>query len=76
MNHTLSSRLSQFMTHFQVDLWDWQQDDPLELTPKLINVIKVLEFVEIERFVRRSIVRKWLAPLSPKRFWIDRRRRP
>jgi hypothetical protein len=54
MNHTLSSRLSQFMTHFQVDLWDWQQDDPLELTPKLINVIKVLEFVEIERFVPSS----------------------
>ena len=35
MNHTLSNRLSQFMTHFQVDLWDWQQEDPLELTPKL-----------------------------------------
>jgi len=51
MNHTLSNRLSQFMTHFQVDLWDWQQEDPLELTPKLIDVIKVLEFVNIERFV-------------------------
>ena len=54
MNHTLSSRLSQFMTHFQVDLWNWQQDDPLELTPKLIDVIKVLEFVDIERFVPSS----------------------
>ena len=54
MNPTLSSRLSQFMTHFQVDLWDWQQEDPLELTPKLIDVIKVLEFVNIERFVPSS----------------------
>lgn len=54
MNPTLSSQLSQFMTHFQVDLWNWQQDDPLELTPKLIDVIKVLEFVDIERFVPNS----------------------
>jgi hypothetical protein len=40
MNQTLSSQLSHFMTHFQVDLWNWQQDDPLELTPKLIDMIK------------------------------------
>ena len=73
------------MTHFQVDLWDWQQEDYLELTPKLIDVIKVFEFVNIERFVpscqgfvgRPTEYRSQIAaPLSPKRFWIYRRRRP
>jgi Transposase DDE domain/Transposase domain (DUF772) len=54
MNLILNDRLSQFMTHFQVNLWGWQQQDPLELTPKLIDVIKVLEFVNIERFVPSS----------------------
>jgi Transposase DDE domain/Transposase domain (DUF772) len=54
MNFMLNYRLSQFTTNFQVDLWDWQQEDPLELTPKLIDVIKVLEFVKIERFVPSS----------------------
>ena len=54
MNLILNSRLSQFMTNFQEDLWDWQQEDPLILTPKLIDVIRVLEFVNIERFVASS----------------------
>ena len=54
MNLILNSRLSQFMTNFQEDLWDWQQEDPLILTPKLIDVIRVLEFVNIERFVPSS----------------------
>jgi hypothetical protein len=51
MDSTLNSRLSQFITNFQIDLWNWQQDDPLELTPKLIDVVKVLEFVNIEKFL-------------------------
>lgn len=54
MNSILDSRLSSFMTHLQQDLWDWQQQDPLILTPKLIDVINVLEFVDIERFVPSS----------------------
>jgi hypothetical protein len=54
MNLILNSRLSQFMTGFQEDLWDWQQEDPLLLTPKLMDVIRVLEFVNIERFVPTS----------------------
>jgi len=47
MNPMLKSNLSLFMTNFQNDLWDWQQEDPLILTPKLIDVIRVLEFVNI-----------------------------
>ena len=54
MNPMLKSRLSLFMTNFQNDLWDWQQEDPLILTPKLIEVIRVLEFVNIEQFVPSS----------------------
>ena len=42
------------MTNFRENLWDWQQEDPLILTPKLIDVIRVLEFVKIERFVPSS----------------------
>ena len=54
MDSTLNSRLSQFITNLQIDLWNWQQDDPLELTPKLIDVVKVLEFVTIEKFLPMS----------------------
>jgi len=54
MNIILNAQLSQFMTNFQENLWDWQQEDPLMLTPKLIDVIRVLEFVNIERFVPSS----------------------
>ena len=51
MNIILNAQLSQFMTNFQENLWDWQPEDSLILTPKLIDVIRVLEFVNIERFV-------------------------
>ncbi len=54
INPMLKSKLSLFMTNFQNDLWDWQQEDPLILTPKLIDVIRVLEFVNIEQFVPSS----------------------
>ena len=54
MNFILNGRLSQFMTNLQIDLWNWQQDDPLELTPKLIDVVKVSEFVNIEKFLPMS----------------------
>ena len=54
MNIILNAQLSQFMTNFQENLWDWQQEDSLILTPKLIDVIRVLEFVNIERFVSSS----------------------
>ncbi len=54
MDSTLNHRLSQFITNLQIDLWNWQQDDPLELTPKLIDVVKVLEFVNIEKFLPMS----------------------
>jgi Transposase DDE domain/Transposase domain (DUF772) len=54
MNLILNSRLSQFMTNFQEDLWDWPPEDPLILTPKLIDVIRVLELVNMERFVPSS----------------------
>lgn len=40
------------MTALQRNLFVWQQEEEeIELTPKLLDVINVLEFVEIERFV-------------------------
>jgi Transposase domain (DUF772) len=69
MNFILNDRLSQFMTNLQIDLWNWQQDDPLELTPKLIDVVKVLEFVNIEKFlpIRQGLVgrpAKYRSPIA------------
>ena len=51
MNHTLNSRLLQFITFLQRELFAWQEVEKLDITPKLQGVIKVLEFVQIERYV-------------------------
>ena len=51
MNHTLKTRLLQFTTFLQRELFVWQKEEELEITPKLLDVIHVLEFVQIERYV-------------------------
>ena len=51
MNHTLKTRLLQFSSLLQKELFAWREEEELVLTPKLQEVIQVLEFVEIERFV-------------------------
>lgn len=51
MNHTLNDRLLQFTTFLQRDLFAWQEEENLDITPKLQEVIKILEFVQIERYV-------------------------
>jgi hypothetical protein len=52
MNTTANGRLSQFWTHLQHDLFPWlQEEESLSLSPALEKVIRVLEFVEIERFL-------------------------
>jgi hypothetical protein len=51
MNHTLKDRLLQFTTFLQRELFVCQEAEVAELTPKLQEVIKILEFVEIERWV-------------------------
>lgn len=56
MNNTANSRLSQFWNHLQHDLFPWlqEEEETLSLSPALEKVIRVLEFVEIERFLPPS----------------------
>lgn len=55
MNTTANARLSQFWNHLQHDLFPWlQEEESLSLSPALEKVIRVLEFVEIERFLPPS----------------------
>lgn len=55
MNSTANSRLSQFWNHLQHDLFPWlQEEESLTLSPALEKVVRVLEFVEIERFLPPS----------------------
>jgi hypothetical protein len=52
MDNTLRSRLSQFWSELQHDLFPFlREEEHLDLTPTLEQVIRVLEFIEIERFV-------------------------
>lgn len=51
MNYTLNSRLLQFSTFLQRELFAWQEEEKLDITPKLQEIIRVLEFVQIERYV-------------------------
>ncbi len=41
----------QFITFLQCELFAWQEEEKVELTPKLHEVIKILEFVQIERYL-------------------------
>jgi hypothetical protein len=55
MSNTLRSRLSQFWTEMQHDLFPFLREEAhMALTPPLEQVIRVLEFVEIERFIPSS----------------------
>jgi len=49
MNHTLNTHLLQFSVFLQRDLFAWQEAEGLKIMLKLPEVIKVLEFVQIER---------------------------
>jgi hypothetical protein len=59
MNTTLIGRLSQFLTHLQFELFPLLREDlELELSPALEKVIRVLELVQVERFIPSS--RGWV----------------
>lgn len=51
MNTTLKDRLLQLKQFIQRNLFTWQEEELLELTPKLEEVIHIIEFTEIDRFV-------------------------
>ncbi len=55
MNITCTSRLSQFWTHLQHDLFPFlREEDHLVFSPALEKVIRVLEFTAIDRFIPSS----------------------
>jgi hypothetical protein len=59
MNTTLTLRISQFLTQLQTELFPLLREEAeLELSPALEKVIRVLEFVHVERFV--TSVRGWV----------------
>ena len=55
MNITIKSRLSQFWTQLQNTLFPFlREEEQLDLTSKLEQVIRVLEFIQIDRFIPSS----------------------
>ena len=55
MDTTGKSRLSQFWNHLQHELFPFlREEDHLALSPALEQVIRVLEFTQIERFIPSS----------------------
>ena len=55
MNSTLKSRLSQFWNYLQCDLFPFlREEERLALTPPLEKTIRVLELIELERFIPSS----------------------
>ena len=55
MNTTCKSRLSQFWSHLQHELFPFlREEDHLELSPTLEKVIRVLEFTQVDRFIPSS----------------------
>ena len=55
MNTTCKTRLSQFWSYLQHDLFPFlREEDHLALSPALEKVIRVLEFTPIERFIPSS----------------------
>jgi len=52
MNTTCKSRLSQFWSHFQHELFPFlREEEHWELSPTLEKVIRVLEFTSVDRFI-------------------------
>ena len=52
MNTTFTLRISQFLTQLQSELFPLLREElELELSPALEKVIRVLEFVQVERFI-------------------------
>jgi hypothetical protein len=55
MDTTCKSRLSQFWSHLQHELLPFlREENHLQLTPALAQVIRVLEFTQIDRFIPSS----------------------
>jgi len=55
VNNTLKSRLSQFWNYLQFDLFPFlKEEERLPLTPPLEKTIRVLELIELERFIPSS----------------------
>ncbi len=54
MNISIKTGLSQFWTNLQNTLFPFLREEPLELTLKLEQVIRVLEFIEIDQFIPSS----------------------
>lgn len=51
MNTILKTKLTQFWQHVQTSLFGFLSDAEIELTPRLQELVTVLEMLEIERFV-------------------------
>jgi hypothetical protein len=51
MSYTLNNRLLQFSTFLQQESFVGQEEEKPDITPKLQEIIRVLEFVQIERYV-------------------------
>jgi hypothetical protein len=51
VNSTLKSKLTQFWRCLQDELFEFLSDLKIDLTPRLQELVRVLEMVEIERFV-------------------------
>lgn len=51
MNTTLRTRLTQFWQHIQTSLFPFLDEIELALTPKLQELVTVLEMIDIERFL-------------------------
>ena len=55
MNNTCTSRLSQFWSHLQHELFPFlREEDHMELSPTLEKVVRVLEFTQVDRFIPSS----------------------
>jgi hypothetical protein len=59
MNATFTGRISQFLTQLQTELLPMLREDlELEFSPSLEKVIRLLELVQVERFIPAS--RGWV----------------
>lgn len=55
MNTNCTSRLAQFWSHLQHELFPFlREEDHLELSPTLEKVIRLLEFTQVDRFIPAS----------------------
>ena len=72
MNTNLRSNLTQFWKHIQRHLFPFLNEIEVVLTPKVQEVVSVLEMLDIERFIERYYVRGFAGRPSQDRVAIAR----